>query len=75
MSECTENATRTVAGLLNVIAFGRFVNFRMKLLFGARVTILTIIAGLTVGRFTPFLAMFHIRTWCRSKRISNKKKW
>lgn len=66
MGECTENATRTIARLLYIIAFGWFINFRMKLLFGTCMTILAIIAGLTIGWFAPFFAVLYIRTRCWS---------
>lgn len=65
MRECAKHTTRTIASLLYIIAFGWFVDFWMKLLFGTCVTILTIITGLTIGWFAPFFAVLDIRTRCR----------
>lgn len=62
MCKSTEYATRTIASLLNVIAFCWFINFWMKLLLRSGVAILTIITSFTISWFTPFLAMLYIRT-------------
>ena len=40
MRESTESPSWAVARVLNVIAFGRLVNLRVKLLLGSGVTIL-----------------------------------
>jgi hypothetical protein len=62
MRKRTKNTPRTIARLLHIVALGRLVNLRMKLLFGARMTVLTILARLTVVGFAPLLAVLHIRT-------------
>lgn len=64
MSKCTEDASWTVTGLLHIIAFGRFVYFRMKLLLRACVTVLAIVARFAIAGLTPLLAVLHI--WTRS---------
>lgn len=64
MRKRTENATWTVSSNLYVIALGRLVDLRMELLLRTSVTVLAVVAGFAVGRFAPFLAMLHIRTWC-----------
>ena len=66
VSECAENGPRTVSSLLNVVTFSGFVNLRVKLLLSTSVAVLTIIAGFTVSRFTPFFTMLYARAWCRS---------
>jgi len=63
MGKSAEDAAWTVSSLLDIIAFGGLVDFRMKLLLGACVTVLAIITGLTITRFSPFLAVLDIRTW------------
>lgn len=73
MGERAKHAARTIAGDLHVIALGRLVDLRMELLFGARVTILTVVAGLAVGRFAPLLAMFDVRTRRRAVRTLREK--
>lgn len=63
MGEGTEQSPGAVAGLLHIIALSRLIYFRMKLLLGACVTVSTSITCLTITGFTPFLAVFNIRTW------------
>lgn len=59
----TEDTARTVASLLYIVAFCGLVDFRMKLLFGASVTVLAIVTGLTVARLAPFLSVLDIGAW------------
>lgn len=68
MRKGAEDTARTIAGLLDIVAFGGLVDFRMELLFGACMTILAIVAGLTITRLAPLLAVLYIRTWSRSVR-------
>jgi hypothetical protein len=55
MSERAECSSRAVACVLDVIAFGRLVNLRVKLLLRPRVAILASIAGFTGRRIAPFV--------------------
>ena len=61
MCEGAESPSRTVAGILDVVAFGRLVDFRMKLLFCTGVTILAIIAGIAGRRITPLVPGLDVR--------------
>jgi len=70
MRKSAENAAWTVASLLDIVAFGGLVDFRMKLLFGACMTVLAIVTGLTITRFAPFLAVLNIGTRCGSAKLS-----
>lgn len=63
MGKCAENASWTVASLLDIVAFGGLIDFRMKLLLGACVTVLAIVTGLAITRFAPLLAVLDIGTW------------
>lgn len=72
MGKSTEDAAWTVASLLDIVAFGGLVDFRMKLLLGACVTVLAIVAGLTIARLAPFLAVLDIGTRCGSARVIYK---
>jgi len=63
MRKSTEDSAWAVTSLLHVVTFGRFVYLRMKLLFRTRMAIRTCVTLLAVARFTPFLAVFHIRAW------------
>lgn len=78
MCESTKYATRTIASLLNVIAFCWFVNFWMKLLLRSGVAILTIVTSFTISWLAPFFAMFYIWTWRGSamiKKIGRVVSW
>lgn len=66
MRESAKDSAWTIAGLLHVVAFGRFVNLGMELLFRPCVTIRARISLFAVARLAPFLAVFHIRAWRRS---------
>lgn len=66
VSESAEGSSRAVARVLHVVAFGRFVNLRVELLFRSRVAVLAIVAGLAVRRVAPFVTRFYVRTWSRS---------
>ena len=61
-----EYAAGTVAGLLDVVALGRLVDLRVELLLGARVTVDAVVALVAVARLAPFLAVLHVRAWCRT---------
>jgi hypothetical protein len=64
--ESAEHSPGTIARLLYIVTFGALVYFRMKLLFCSSVTIGTHITCITIARFSPFLAVFYIRTRRRS---------
>lgn len=66
MCESTEDSSWTVTSLLYVIALGRFVNFRMELLFRARMTINTVITLIAIAWFAPFFSMFDVWTGGRA---------
>lgn len=66
MREGAKDSAWTIAGLLHVVAFGGFVDLGMELLFRPCVTIRARVSLLAVPRLAPFLAVFHIWTWCRS---------
>lgn len=66
MRKGAEHTARTITSLLDIVAFGGLVYFRMELLFGACVTILAIVAGFTIARLAPLLAVLNIRAWSRS---------
>lgn len=59
MSESTERPSRTVATLLNVIAFGGFVDLRVELLFCPRVAVRTAFSALTFTRVPPLITVLH----------------
>lgn len=69
MSESAENGPRTISSLLNIVALGRLVDLRVKLLFSTGVTVLTIVTSFAVSWFTPFLTMLYTGTRCRSVLI------
>lgn len=69
-----EGPARTVAGVLNVVTFGWLVDFGMKLLLGARMAVLTGIAGFTTDRVTPFITRLDVRTWSRPLKRSYMRK-
>ena len=62
MSKCAECTSGTIAGVLYIVTFGRFVDFRMKLLFSPRMAILAGIAGLAADRVAPLVARLDIGT-------------
>jgi len=66
MRKGAEDAARTVASLLHIVALGGFVDFGVKLLFRASMTVRARVPLLAVARLTPFLAVFHVRTWRRT---------
>lgn len=66
MSKSTERSSRAVTICLHVVTFCRLVNFRMKLLFGSCVAILTQISVVASRRITPFFSVFRVRTWSRT---------
>lgn len=72
MRKSTKYAARTVSSLLYIVAFCRLVDFRMKLLFSASVTVLAIVTGLTVARLAPLLAVLDIGAWSRSAKATYK---
>lgn len=47
------------------VADGERSHLWVKLLLGARVTILAAVSAVTLGRFAPLVAVFHTRTRCR----------
>ena len=63
MGERAEGASRTVARLLHVVAFGGFVDFRVELLVGAGVTVLTVVDLLAVCRVSPLVTYLDIGAW------------
>lgn len=71
MRKGAEDAAWAIACLLDIVAFGGLVDFRMELLLSASVTILAIVPGLTIAWLTPFLAMLDIWTWSRSVQRKN----
>lgn len=68
MCKSTEDTTRTVTRLLDIIALCRLVNLGMELLLGTSMTIRAGIALLTISRLTPFFSMLHVWTRCRSTK-------
>lgn len=66
MRKGAEDTAWAIASLLDIVAFGGLVDFRMELLLGTSVTILAIVSGLTIAWLTPFLAVLDIWTWSRS---------
>ena len=62
VSEGAEGPPRAVAGVLDVVAFGRLVDLRVELLLGAGVAILAAVAGFAGSRIAPFVAGFDVRT-------------
>lgn len=70
MREGAEDASRTIAGLLHIVALGGFVDFGVELLFRASMTVRARVPLLAVTRLAPFLAMFHIRAWCRAAIVN-----
>lgn len=60
MSESAKNSTRTISGLLHVVAFRALIYFRMKLLLGPGMTIGTGVPAVTVPRLSPFFSVFYI---------------
>ena len=63
VGKCAECSSRTITGVLNVITFGRFVNFGMKLLLRPGMAVLAGITSITTHRITPFVSRFDIRAW------------
>ena len=51
----TECSTRTIAGVLDVVTLGGFVDLRVELLLGPGVTVLARVPGITVDRVTPLV--------------------
>ena len=62
MSKCAECTSGTIAGVLYIVTFGRFVDFRMKLLLSPRMAILAGITGLAADRVAPLVARLDIGT-------------
>ena len=74
MGKGTEGPSRAVAILLDIVAFGRLVDFRMELLLRAGVAILTRISAIAVTGLSPFIPMLHVRASSRPlKRKGGKK--
>jgi len=69
VSERAEGAPRAVARVLNVVTLCRLVDFRVKLLLRAGVTILAIVAGLAGGRIAPLVTGFHVGTRSGSENV------
>ena len=71
MSKCAECTSWTITGVLYIVTFGRFVDFRMKLLFSPRMAILAGITGLTDRGIAPLVSRLDIGTGSGSvnKRI------
>ena len=65
---------RAVAGVLDVIAFCGFVDFRVELLFRPRVAVLAVLAGLARHGVAPFVACLHLRTGRGSRERTKEKK-
>ena len=55
MGKSAKRSSRTVASLLDIIALGGLVDFRMKLLLSPRVTVTAGVALITVGGVSPFI--------------------
>lgn len=66
MCKGAEDTAWAIPSLLDIVAFGGLVDFRMELLLGASMTILAIVPGLTIAWLTPFFAVLDIGTWSRS---------
>lgn len=66
MREGAEDAARTIASLLHIVAFGGFVDLGMELLLRASMTVRARVSLLAVARLAPFFAVFHVRAWCRT---------
>ena len=64
MSKRTERPSRTVACLLDIVAFGGLVDFWMELLLCPSMAVATHISLLTVSGVTPFIVQFYIRAGC-----------
>ena len=62
VGEGAKGPSGAVPRLLDVIAFGRLVDLRVKLLFRTGVTVGTAVLGLAVCRVAPLVALFHVRT-------------
>ena len=46
--------------LEHVVAFGRFINLRMELLFGPSVAVSALVSVFAVGGFSPLVAVFNV---------------
>ena len=62
MCKCTKCSAGTIASVLNVVTFGRFVDLGVELLLCAGVTVLTIVTTITVNWITPFFSNLDCRT-------------
>ena len=67
MSKCAECTSWTITGVLYIVTFGRFVDFRMKLLFCPRMAILAGITGLAADGVAPLVSRLDIGTGSGSK--------
>ena len=65
MGEGTEGPPRTVACLLDIVAFCRLVDFWVELLFRACVAVRAGISLFAVGGVTPLVIQLHIGAWSR----------
>lgn len=71
MREGAEDAARTIASLLHIVAFGGFVDLGMELLLRASMAVRARVSLLAVARLAPFFAVFHVRAWCRTAIVVN----
>ena len=55
MGKSAERSSRTVASLLDIVAFGGLVDFWVKLLLGPSVTVTAGVALIAVGGVSPFI--------------------
>jgi hypothetical protein len=55
VGKSTERSSRTVASLLDVVALGGFVDFRVELLLGPCMTVRAGVALIAVGGVSPFV--------------------
>ena len=72
MGKCAECTSRAVTGVLNVVTFGRFIDFGMKLLLGSSMAVLAGIASITTHRITPFVSRFDVGARSGPKKVKTK---
>ena len=72
MGKCAECTSRAVTGVLNVVTFGRFIDFGMKLLLGSSMAVLAGITSITTHRITPFVSRFDVGARSGPKKVKTK---
>lgn len=66
MSKCAKCPSRAITRVLDVVALGRLVDFRVELLLSPGMAILTGVSGLAAHGVTPFVPTLHVGTGRRS---------